>query len=364
MKKKNIIKKIFLILLPFVSINVCGNKINNEYKKISNNVNDLVEYYDKKRNMELDNIFKELDIVYERFRDEEIYEYIKKYENYSSDIVNYYSNKITEKCQKDCSERLVKFYENLYDKTNDIEIFAMILEYKEYVDDSEYERIIKICLENNSIKAVQKQKEETNKTLKEKNSKIKKFNKEYKVIQNYEKKINFTSKKLKKVSVITDEENLYLLLDNDIQKIAEYYWAPELEFFDLNSDSNIEILVEYDRNIIIYIYEGNKLLKVFDAYKDISLGNYFKYELDTNNIKTVIKDDFGNEKLEIDRLPNEKEIINEVINDKDNVEKKMYYNFIIIKDKVIMNVMNKYFYQIIFDKSFNYKLKYVNRNEI
>lgn len=86
MKKKNIIKKIFLILLPFVSINVCGNKINNEYKKISNNVNDLVEYYDKKRNMELDNIFKELDIVYERFRDEEIYEYIKKYENYFPDI--------------------------------------------------------------------------------------------------------------------------------------------------------------------------------------------------------------------------------------------------------------------------------------
>ena len=366
MKRNNIQKTIFMMLLLFISINAYGNKADTEYRKIkvsNNNNDDLVEYYDKMRKTELDLVFKELDMVYEKFKDEEVYKYVKKYENYSYDIVNYYSNKITENCQDRCSGRLTKFYEDLYSKTHDIEIFAMILDYQEYTDAAEYEKIRKICLENNSIKAIRKQKEQANEMSVE-NNRIKKFNKEYQLIHSYEEKLNLTSGTLKKISLITDEDNMYLLLDENIQKIGEYYSFPNLEFLDLNGDNNIEIVIEYDRNVIVYSYKENKLLKIFDAYNDIPLDSYFKYESDVDNIKTVINDDFKNKKTETDKLPNEKEIINEVISNKDNVEKKIYYNFIVIKDKIIMNVMNKYFYQIIFDKSLNYKLKYVERDEI
>jgi hypothetical protein len=253
----------------------------------------------------------------------------------------------------------------MYDKTHDVEIFAMILDYKEFIDFTEYEKIKKICLENNSIRALQKQKDLENKSIEEKNIKVKKFNKEYQLIQDYEVKLNLSSNIQKRILLLSREDNLYLSIDNNIQKIEEYYYSPtSLKFLDLNNDNNIEILLEYDRNVIIYSDKENNILKLFDAYKNISLDNYFKYEVGSNNIRAIIKDDFGNEKNEIYKLPNEKEIINEVIRDKDNVERKIYYNFIIVKGKIIMNVMDKYFYQIIFDKSLNYKLKYVNHNEL
>ena len=44
-----------------------------------------------------------------------------------------------------------------------------------------------------------------------------------------------------------------------------------IKFLDLNNDNNIEILLEYDRNVVIYSYKENNILKLFDAYKDISL---------------------------------------------------------------------------------------------
>ena len=358
---------IFWILLFFISLNIYSNGMDTEYKRIkaSNNINSLTEYYNKKREIEIKAIFKELDIIYENFQDEEVYRYIKKYENYSYDIISYYSVKITEKCQNSCSKRLIKFYNYLYNKTHNIEIFAMILDYKEFIDFSEYEKIRKICLENNSIRVLQQQKDLEDKLTKRKNIKVKKFNKEYELIQNYEVKLNLFSNIQKRILLLSDKDNLYLSIDNNIQKIAENYYLPiSLKFLDLNNDNNIEILLEYDRNVVIYSYKENNILKLFDAYKDISLNNYFKYEVGANNIRTIVKDDFGNEKIEIYKLPNEKEIINEVIRDKDNVERKIYYNFIIVKGKIIMNVMDKYFYQIIFDESLNYKLKHVNRNEL
>lgn len=358
---------IFWILLFFISLNIYSNSMDTEYKSIraSNNINSLTEYYNKKKEIEIKDIFKELDIIYENFQDEEVYRYVKKYENYSYDIISYYSVKITEKCQNSCSKRLIKFYNYLYNKTHDIEIFAMILDYKEFIDLNEYEKITKICLENNSIRALQKQKDLENKSIEEKNIKVKKFNKEYQLIQNYEVKLSLSSNIQKRVLLLSYKDNLYLSIDNNIQKIAENYYLPiSLKFLDLNNDNNIEILLEYDRNVVIYSYKENNILKLFDAYKDISLNNYFKYEVGANNIRAIVKDDFGNEKIEIYKLPNEKEIINEVIRDKDNVERKIYYNFIIVKGKIIMNVMDKYFYQIIFDESLNYKLKHVNRNEL
>lgn len=355
------------MLFLLIGLNACGNNMDAEYKRIktSNNINSLTEYYNKKRETEIKAIFKELDIIYENSKDEEVYKYVKEYENYSYDIISYYSVKITERCQNNCSKRLIKFYNYLYDKTHDVEIFAMILDYKEFIDFTEYEKIKKICLENNSIRALQKQKDLENKSIEEKNIKVKKFNKEYQLIQDYEVKLNLSSNIQKRILLLSREDNLYLSIDNNIQKIEEYYYSPtSLKFLDLNNDNNIEILLEYDRNVIIYSDKENNILKLFDAYKNISLDNYFKYEVGSNNIRAIIKDDFGNEKNEIYKLPNEKEIINEVIRDKDNVERKIYYNFIIVKGKIIMNVMDKYFYQIIFDKSLNYKLKYVNHNEL
>ena len=74
------------------------------------------------------------------------------------------------------------------------------------------------------------------------NIKVKKFNKEYELIQNYEVKLNLFSNIQKRVLLLSDKDNLYLSIDNNIQKIAENYYLPiSLKFLDLNNDNNIEI---------------------------------------------------------------------------------------------------------------------------
>ena len=53
----------------------------------------------------------------------------------------------------------------------------------------------------------------------------------------------------------------------------------------------------------------------------------------------------------------------ETISDDDNVERKLYYTFIIVKDKLLMSVMeDRYIYEVIIDENLKYKLKYINKN--
>jgi len=100
------------MLFLLIGLNACGNNMDAEYKRIktSNNINSLTEYYNKKRETEIKAIFKELDIIYENSKDEEVYKYVKEYENYSYDIISYYSVKITERCQNNCSKRLINVW--------------------------------------------------------------------------------------------------------------------------------------------------------------------------------------------------------------------------------------------------------------
>ena len=48
------------------------------------------------------------------------------------------------------------------------------------------------------------------------------------------------------------------------------------------------------------------------------------------DIQTIINDDFQFNNIEIDKLPNEKEIISIVLNG--SIERRYYYAFLIIKD--------------------------------
>lgn len=57
------------------------------------------------------------------------------------------------------------------------------------------------------------------------------------------------------------------------------------------------------------------------------------------DIQTIINDNFQFNNIEIDKLPNEKEIISIVLNG--SIERRYYYAFLIIKDKIIMNIMDK-----------------------
>ena len=73
------------------------------------------------------------------------------------------------------------------------------------------------------------------------------------------------------------------------------------------------------------------------------------------DIQTIINDDFQFNNIEIDKLPNEKGIISIVLDG--SIERRDYYAFLIIKDKIIMRVINFQNYEIVFDKDLNYKLK-------
>ena len=57
------------------------------------------------------------------------------------------------------------------------------------------------------------------------------------------------------------------------------------------------------------------------------------------DIQTIINDDFQFNNIEIDKLPNEKGIISIVLDG--SIERRDYYAFLIIKDKIIMNIMDK-----------------------
>ena len=348
-------KKLLLIAILFLTFAFHGVGEDKIYLKIM-----------EKRITELMGFFSDFDIFYENNQDERVLDYLKKDENYMYNILDYYSNKITENCDDDHDydcDRLIKFYENLYEKTKDIEILTNILKYKKIIGEYEYERIKEIGINNNSIKALNEESKFKNKEIEEKNKnyKIDIDKRRYRVIQ--EQILNPSSK----VLLCADYRNIYLIfIENDkkiIEKIDSYddeVDSPELK---INKSGNL-FIINYFRNIYVYGFKDEKLFSVFNGYDDVPLSKYFKYELDKQNINTVINDDFGYSNIvKVDKLPNEKEIIMETISDDDNVERKFYYTFVIAKDKLLMSVMeDRYIYEVIIDENLKYKLKYINKN--
>ena len=132
----------------------------------------------------------------------------------------------------------------------------------------------------------------------------------------------------------------------------------------MNNNGKNQFIIQYDRNIYIYNLENEKILKIFDGYKDISLNKYFKYKVDKVNVQTIISDDFKFNNIEVNKLPNEKEIISAMNILNNPVESKVYYSFVVIKNKIIMNIMDSYDYEVIFDEKYKYKIKKVNKKDI
>lgn len=366
MKKKLLL--IAILFLTFAFHGVGKDKIYlkiKEKSKAKNSTFELGLYYMGKRNTELLGFFSDFDIFYKNNQDERVLDYLKKDENYMYNMLDYYSDKITKNCDYDCKSRLMKFYENLYEKTKDIEILTNILKYKEIIGEYEYERIKEIGINNNSIKALNEESKFKNKEIEEKNKnyKIDIDKRRYRVIQ--EQILNPSSK----VLLCADYRNIYLIfIENDkkiIEKIDSYddeVDSPELK---INKSGNL-FIINYFRNIYVYGFKDEKFFSIFNGYDDVPLSKYFKYELDKQNINTVVNDDFGYSNIvKVDKLPNEKEIIMETISDDDNVERKLYYTFIIVKDKLLMSVMeDRYIYEVIIDENLKYKLKYINKNQI
>ena len=208
--------------------------------------------------------------------------------------------------------------------------------------------------------------EKNNKIEKENiNNEIKIDKKNYRIIQEHKIKSSITA------LLVTDKTNVYLIViknnKNIIEKIESYYdtiTSPELKIIDLNNNGKNQFVIQYDRNIYIYNLENEKILKIFDGYKDISLNKYFKYKVDEVNVQTIISDDFKFNNIEVNKLPNEKEIISAMNILNDPVESKVYYSFVVIKNKIIMNIMDSYDYEVIFDKNYKYKIKKVNKKDI
>ncbi len=255
----------------------------------------------------------------------------------------------------------------MYKETDNIEILANILKYRKIIGEREYEKIKEICIKNNSIKAIKEDMTEKNNKIEKENinNEIKIDKKNYRIIQEHKIKSSITA------LLVTDKTNVYLIViknnKNIIEKIESYYdtiTSPELKIIDLNNNGKNQFVIQYDRNIYIYNLENEKILKIFDGYKDISLNKYFKYKVDKVNVQTIISDDFKFNNIEVNKLPNEKEIISAMNILNDPVESKVYYSFVVIKNKIIMNIMDSYDYEVIFDKNYKYKIKKVNKKDI
>lgn len=369
-KENSNMKKYILLIIGLIwCLNACGNQEDKKYLEIkeNKNIDELDKYYTKKREEELKRIFLKLDEFFKNNQDKKILKYLKEYDNYLFNILDYYSKKFSEKCNKNCAERLTELYNYLYKETDNIEILANILKYRKIIGEREYEKIKEICIKNNSIKAIKEDMTEKNNKIEKENinNEIKIDKKNYRIIQEHKIKSSITA------LLVTDKTNVYLIViknnKNIIEKIESYYdtiTSPELKIIDLNNNGKNQFVIQYDRNIYIYNLENEKILKIFDGYKNISLNKYFKYKVDEVNVQTIISDDFKFNNIEVNKLPNEKEIISAMNILNNPVESKVYYSFAVIKNKIIMNIMDSYDYEVIFDEKYKYKIKKVNKKDI
>ena len=100
----------------------------------------------------------------------------------------------------------------------------------------------------------------------------------------------------------------------------------------------------------LYVFKvtENGMEKKLNTY-DIDLKKYFDYKMNIKNMVITVKDDFGYRKDTEYKLP-------------DRIETRFFGAFDgviqgVVKDKIIMRVINFQNYEIVFDKDLNYKLK-------
>jgi len=125
--------------------------------------------------------------------------------------------------------------------------------------------------------------------------------------------------------------------------------CPEVLITEMAQFENLEdgIFMSLNKLYVFKVTE-NGMEKKLNTY-DIDLKKYFDYKMNIKNMVITVKDDFGYRKDTEYKLP-------------DRIETRFFGAFDgviqgVVKDKIIMRVINFQNYEIVFDKNLNYKLK-------
>ena len=358
-------KKYFVLFIVFFGIVFCSGK-NNEYyllkkKYLKGDNFSLDNFYNNYKKDEFNQMRTELTKFFKERKDEEAIIYILK--NIKMGAIMYYFANFYECEDRDCSSRLLKNYQSLYNFTKDIESYSTILSFKKILGKNKYNELENFFIKNNSLYAINKKKIDNNYIENEfKNPKIKVGKKEYTILQKREVNLNNNKKYIYLLSNLSDENiKSYLyykgdkdyLIELEIHTVGNPY---NIDFFDINNDNRNEIIIENlnelsdFNNLFIFKINENEIKKVFDAQQNIKLKNYFNYNNMLTKLDVKINDDFNLKKHIKYELPN---IIETKIIDSDFPE----IIFGIIKNKIIFRIKGFQNFEIIFDKNFDYKLK-------
>ena len=354
-------KKYFVLFIVFFGIVFCSGK-NNEYyllkkKYLKGDNFSLDNFYNNYKKDEFNQMRTELTKFFKERKDEEAIIYILK--NIKMGAIMYYFANFYECEDKDCSSRLLKNYQSLYNFTKDIESYSTILSFKKILGKNKYNELENFFIKNNSLYAINKRKIDSNYIENEfKNPKIIVNKKKYTVLQ--QKKIN--NRYIYILSNLSDENvksylyykgNKNYLIELETHTVGYPY---SISFLDINNDNQKEIIIENlnevsnFNNLFIFKINENEIKKVFDAQQNIKLKNYFNYNNMLTKLDVKINDDFNLKKHIKYELPN---IIETKIIDSDFPE----IIFGIIKNKIIFRIKGFQNFEIIFDKNFDYKLK-------
>ena len=364
-------KKILLLAIFIIMFSGCLKGSENEYIKIkrTGDWDKISEYYLKEMENEAKKAEKDLEEIYSKHNDEGAVKYIVRSQKsgYLNIFLNIYTNKIIKNCENQkCSDRLVRFYYNLYDDTKDIEIIGRLLDYSDNIDKSEYKKIEEFALNNHSLKAITEKHKKEGLFLEKKyeNESFTIKGKEYRVIQ---KKEEITKEKMEimlltEADIETSEENkLYLYIKKNnkeyIAEVSDYmYGFPQLLIIsDINNDGIKEIIIEKNPNdLFVFKFSDEKLIKVFSGFKEINFDNYYKINDEIEKLVITIKDDSGYNKKIFKKLPN----LMEIQDSKEGIkDESIHYQLIYIKNKIIMRRIGSQNYEIVFDKNLNFKIK-------
>jgi len=353
-------------------INVYANE-NTDYEYIqikkTRNKQQIRNYYMEKIIRNTDKIANELNKFYEKSLDNEAAKYIFNIdvEEYKKEAIETYTNNIIEKCEnRICSNRLVNFYYILYDKIKDIELLGMLLDYSRYIQIEKYNEIYSYTLKNHSLNAIKKYNFElgTENEKQNMNNKIILKNKEYRVIQ---KEKNPKDKKSEIFLIASEEKKelyLYIELNNQLKKVADYFlgYSQILKILDINKDGMEDIIIEtqFPNNIYIFNFNNGIAEEKFDTL-NLYTDKYYTLKDEFKNLIKEVRDDFGYRKREVIKLPNIKEVLDR--NDDDVLSKTLLNTYYIIDNRLFFRIMGIQNYEAVFDKNFKVKMKaIINKN--
>lgn len=365
------IKILFICFLLFLNsfILFSSNFYNKDEYLKSKNKDELILFYEEKYSLKENYILKELEKIYSRTDDEIVINFLNNL-NLDRDEKNeyyfYYIYLIGKKCSTiTCKMRLKKFYDMIYDETDDIEIYSTILLYEELFNKKEKEEIIEILDKNNSMillnynnikQNVTKNSEEIN--LYSFNIKNKKYNilleKNFK---NYKIKLLWRDDVEKIYLYINQKNKIYL---KEIKNLG-LFGAKTLDLKDINNDGKEEIIIQNTLNNIfneIYIFSVKKNMLLEFNSKSIDISNYYYEEKNEDIWNRTVWDDFGNKITIENRLPNKSEYSSLLI------EPNRRKTFFILNDKIYMRFKNIANFEIILDYKMNKKLKIVDNKNI